>query len=515
MRYTEAIHPNTTHLDQMDASHLLASLQHAELEVFHNDWGAGLWDAHFLKDLNRLQKQIRETLAHPKGKVVISGAGTSGRLALQTALTSHYNQDRQRVFGLLAGGPGAFFRAKEGVEDSPQAGIRDLEALPLPEGPSVLIGITCGLSAAYVAGTIHAAMAANYDAIAVLGFNPAEAANRRPLPGLDDDFHGLLTRLANRQGGYLLLPIVGPEPLTGSTRMKGGTASKIVLDLCLGKVGIETGLGHCQRVLEATLAQEFQLVPILEKASHSLLHGGALVYLTCGRPGLMTLLDASECPPTFGAAPDQVIALIDPPLADSFSDLGLANSLWTSATIKNRTGSTIIGFTSTHHDSAEFVEAIRNFSAARTPLSSKAAKALGAAPAEMRSGLLDLILKRNLNALSTGAFVLAGKVWRNIMIDLSISNLKLFHRACRIISQITGRGEDAAWLALAQTILQTEDKPVMMEPEKLLPLAANRKKLVPITALRLGAGQSASEAGMVLKQHPKVKDALKWAMELA
>jgi len=515
MRFTEAIHPNTTQLDQMSAKQLVTALQAAELEVFRNGWGGGLWDPNFLKQLKRLQAQIKTTLSHPRGKVVISGAGTSGRLALHAALTCEYNRHSPRVFGLLAGGPSAFFRAAEGVEDSPQAGIQDLSALPWPDGPSVLIGITCGLSAAYVAGTVHGALAAQFDAVAVLGFNPIEEANRRPLPGLGSTFHDLLTKLDDRTNGYLLLPAVGPEPLTGSTRMKGGTATKIVLDLCLNPDPIETGLAHCQKVLEATSGDAVNLDQLITRASRSFLDGGSLTYFTAGRSGLMTLLDASECPPTFGAGPDQVTALIDHGLARAFPDLDLADRLWQTVPAKANPADTRLAFLDPNTQTADFLQAIKNLGAETIAQAPETARAISEAPAAMREGLRDLVLKRHLNALSTGAFVLAGKVWGNIMIDLSISNLKLFDRACRIIAQITGQGDTEARLALTQTILQSSSANETVDPAELLGKAANRQKLVPLAILRLGANLDTKQGVKLLNRHPKVKDALQWAMEHA
>ncbi len=110
---------------------------------------------------------------------------------------------------------------------------------------------------------------------------------------------------------------------------------------------------------------------------------------------------------------------------------------------------------------------------------------LGAAPREVA-------LKLTLNAITTGAHVLAGKVYGNRMIDLRISNNKLFHRTISIISDLIGVSAEEALEALLKSIFQTDE---LTEAEREAPISAcieaakNVEKVVP-KALLIATGQS-------------------------
>jgi len=145
------------------------------------------------------------------GRLVYVGAGTSGRLGVLDAseCPPTYGVPPTMVQGIIAGGPDALVRSIEGAEDDHEAGARALESIGFGPG-DVLVGITASGQAPFVLG----AMAAARDKGAVVA---AISCNR-----------GSKTFEYAKHAIFL---DVGPEVVTGSTRMKAGTAQKLVLNM--------------------------------------------------------------------------------------------------------------------------------------------------------------------------------------------------------------------------------------------------------------------------------------------
>ena len=145
------------------------------------------------------------------GRLVYIGAGTSGRLGVLDAseCPPTYGVSPELVRGIIAGGDAALRRSIEGAEDDAEAGRRDLESIGF-SAADVLVGITASGSAPYVLG----AMAHARELGAVVG---AISCNR------DSATFGYAR--------HKILVHVGPEVVTGSTRMKAGTAQKLVLNM--------------------------------------------------------------------------------------------------------------------------------------------------------------------------------------------------------------------------------------------------------------------------------------------
>lgn len=504
MRFTEAVHPETLHLDSLAPKDIVSKLQAAELEIFGNAWGLGLLDPRFMADLKAFAKTVHRTVQHPQGKVIFAGAGTSGRLALQAQLTFPRRPNQGRVYGCLAGGPSAFFKAKEGVEDSPQVGMRDLKTCAEGPGPRVFLGITCGLSAAYVAGALAQAMAQDFDAVAILGFNALEDANTRPLPGLDRHFRELLQEMSAHPQGFLLNPILGPEPLTGSTRLKGGTATKVVLDILLSGSPIEAGLQFTQQILSASDGLATGLDQHMTRAGQELLLGHGITYLSHGRAGLMALLDASECPPTFGAHPEEVKAYLGPATIDLFSELQLRDLSWRQMSAEE---GAVFWLQEVSDDPPDDFQHVARQHQARAITHPPAAKMLlNQASTLLKPRLEDLLFKRQLNVLSTGAFVLAGKVWGNRMIDLRISNHKLLDRASRIVAEIS----QTPLIQSRQTITRVILGEAMAElpSAQLIAKASSLPKVVPLALILLATDLNLEQAQDLLATYPKVREGL-------
>lgn len=145
------------------------------------------------------------------GRLVYCGAGTSGRLGVLDAVECPptYSTDPDLVQGLIAGGESAMFRAAEGVEDNPAVGRSDLEKIAF--GPKdVLVGIAASGRTPYVLGAMKYARELGAATVAVT-CSPGSAVARA--------------------ADVSIAPEPGPEVITGSTRMKSGTAQKMVLNM--------------------------------------------------------------------------------------------------------------------------------------------------------------------------------------------------------------------------------------------------------------------------------------------
>ncbi|ENM5773302.1 N-acetylmuramic acid 6-phosphate etherase [Vibrio mimicus] len=145
------------------------------------------------------------------GRLIYLGAGTSGRLGVLDAseCPPTFGVSDQMVIGLIAGGKEAMFTAQEGAEDNATLGEHDLQQINF-SSKDVLVGITASGRTPYVIGALEYANDLGATTIA-LSCNP-------------DSPIAEIAQIA-------ISPVVGPEALTGSTRLKSGTAQKLVLNM--------------------------------------------------------------------------------------------------------------------------------------------------------------------------------------------------------------------------------------------------------------------------------------------
>jgi N-acetylmuramic acid 6-phosphate etherase len=199
---TETPHPEHEGLDQY-ATHDL-------VEAFVTDQGhAALAVRAAAADIARAVEAAVPRL-RAGGRLVYVGAGTSGRLGLLDSVELHptFSWPREQSVALLAGGPTALHAAVEGAEDDREQGGRDLAALgPTPD--DVVILIAASGATPYVLGALAAARAAGALTIG-LANNPGSALAREADIGIELD--------------------TGHELVSGSTRLKAGTAQKIALN---------------------------------------------------------------------------------------------------------------------------------------------------------------------------------------------------------------------------------------------------------------------------------------------
>lgn len=145
------------------------------------------------------------------GRLIYVGAGTSGRLGILDAseCPPTYGTPPEMVQGLIAGGKKAVFRSQEGAEDVFEDGARDLDALSVAP-PDIVCGIAASRRTPYVVGAIAHARQIGCKTLYI-------TCNPRSNFDLDVD--------------VAMCPYVGPEVIMGSTRMKSGTAQKLVLNM--------------------------------------------------------------------------------------------------------------------------------------------------------------------------------------------------------------------------------------------------------------------------------------------
>lgn len=155
------------------------------------------------------------------GRLIYCGAGTSGRLGILDAseCPPTYGTPADQVIGLIAGGKTAILKAVENAEDNSELGKNDLQLIHFNK-KDILIGIAASGRTPYVLGAMQYALSTGAT-IASLSCNP----------------HCPMDELATIN----ITPVVGPEVVTGSSRMKAGTAQKLVLNMITTATMIRSG----------------------------------------------------------------------------------------------------------------------------------------------------------------------------------------------------------------------------------------------------------------------------------
>jgi N-acetylmuramic acid 6-phosphate etherase len=200
---TEERNDRTNDLDILDTKELVVRVQKEDFEV-----------AQAVEKVNGEIAQAVDLIVdklRAGGRLIYFGAGTSGRLGVLDATECHptFGVDRQMVQACIAGGKEAMFVSFENAEDSKELGQQDAENVKITDKDAV-VGITASGRTPYVIAALETAKAAGAATI-----------------GLVNNFDSPLNKVCD----VLIAPVVGPEALTGSTRMKAGTAQKMVLNL--------------------------------------------------------------------------------------------------------------------------------------------------------------------------------------------------------------------------------------------------------------------------------------------
>jgi N-acetylmuramic acid 6-phosphate etherase len=200
---TEQNNPESVAIDQMDPIQIAMLMNREDLKVV-----AAV--ERVLPDIARAIEMVTERV-QAGGRLIYIGAGTSGRLGVLDAseCPPTFNTPPALVVGLIAGGHRALTNAIEGAEDNRQAGEEDLRGVEL-DAKDVVCGIATSGRTPYVLGGLAYARSLG---AATLGVTCNAVSE--------------LSEVSD----VLIAPVVGPEILSGSTRLKAGTATKMVLNM--------------------------------------------------------------------------------------------------------------------------------------------------------------------------------------------------------------------------------------------------------------------------------------------
>jgi N-acetylmuramic acid 6-phosphate etherase len=231
---TEARNPLSEHIDELSTLEMLTIIN-------QEDATAATAVASTLLDIARAVDLITERFAEG-GRLFYIGAGTSGRLGVLDAseCPPTFSVPASLVQALIAGGDMALRKASESAEDSPEDGERDLKAAgfgianasdPAAPTPDTLVGIAASGQTPYVLGALLYAR--------------AQGAFTVGLACVEDS---PISKVAD----LTIAPVTGPEVITGSTRMKAGTATKLVLNMISSGVMIKSGAVYGNLMVNVT-----------------------------------------------------------------------------------------------------------------------------------------------------------------------------------------------------------------------------------------------------------------------
>lgn len=222
---TETRNPNTMELDQMTPLELVSVMNQEDLNV--------------VAGVKEVLPQVAQTIEwavsslEAGGRIVYFGAGTSGRLGVLDAVECPptFGVSPDVVVGLIAGGEKAFVRAVEGAEDSLELCEEELKKIGLNKN-DIAIGIAASGRTPYVIGGLRYARSLGCKTVAI-------ACNKGSEVG--------------KEAELAIEPSCGPEVLTGSTRLKAGTAQKMILNMI--STGSMVGVGKAYQNLMVDVQQ--------------------------------------------------------------------------------------------------------------------------------------------------------------------------------------------------------------------------------------------------------------------
>lgn len=225
---TERRNSNSYHLDEMTTPELLQMMNEEDAKV----------SSAVAKALPKIAEAVDLITAarFAGGRLIYTGAGTSGRIGLLDAVECPptFGVSPDEVVGLIAGGEKAFIKAVEGAEDNFELGATDLKEINLTE-KDVVVGITASGRTPYVIGGLEYANAIGAKTIAI-ACNPNSAVGEVATVAIEVDN--------------------GPELLTGSTRLKSGTAQKLICNMLSTAIMIKTGKVFGNLMVDLQLTNE-------------------------------------------------------------------------------------------------------------------------------------------------------------------------------------------------------------------------------------------------------------------
>ena len=576
---TERPNPLTTDLDISEPLAMARLFRQADEQMF-TGWGEypSLNDREMVEKCAELAREVALILkSGEQGVIMMSGAGTSGRFA--QLLSRQFNRllknaHKPQVFKpLVAGGALALVKAQEGAEDDAEAAVNDMKnVMPDKYERALYFGITCGMSAPYCAGQLDALRKDEKATSVLLAFNPVSSARNVPIEDWSKTFAHVIEENLENERFHILNPVYGPEAVMGSTRMKGGSSTKILLEAIFavgleidGVVAPEEGakapaiddmaaierrvrvyLRRYRATMHAVYEHMDALSTLITEAGNTLRSGGRVNYLGRDTAGIVGLIDASECVPTFGAAFDDIRGHLNggwPELLDETRDfsesggefrIGLKD--FESDKLPNlEKGDLILGICigEVGPNTRLLLEQVAKTKAKAglilitaiptkkddLPVPPEMAHIINIPSLGFTPGMhnqAEFALKLALNALSTGAHVMIGKVYENRMIDLRISNNKLYFRSLMIIETLTGCSTEKAKSSLHRAVFRKDQltpEELGAKPSEIIRTATDVPRIVP-TALLLAMGDlTLDQAKELLAQDPVPRRVIKAQIE--
>ncbi|XP_067312159.1 glucokinase regulatory protein isoform X3 [Pseudorasbora parva] len=602
---TEKCNPISRDIDRAHSKQMVQILKRCDAEMFekkinHDPFYQRLYSSPVIQTMVDVAKRVEMILRDPEESlIVLSGCGTSGRIAfLLTSFNEMLNAQRQKQICsyIIAGGDRALLTSQEAPEDDPELGARMLDKVCAGKKHVLFFGISCGMSAPFVAGQLDFCL--NHLDIftpVLLGFNPVHMASGTVSPRLCNQWHipkqcnmrncidldrqhfgchGNTVRSSFRlnKEKHEHLGGDGAEAISGSSRMKGGSATKIILETVL-LAGHEAAftdkmmtpecmsswITASEMVYETTYCHGDELAALIHRAGESLKLKAHVYYFGWQTLGIIGMTDASECIPTYGAGtlsnvskkkfcPDfgDIRGFINNGFSEMKNNEGDLSSLGPEFIISHKdfvdtilpslSPHDMILFLFTVNDDLHEVKALVNQLRQKTsnlhaiahdlekftfpegvcnmfesvlnitwPFSSENENS-----AVMRQHW-ELSTKLCLNAISTGAHVLKGKVYMNYMIDLRVTNSKLYRRAINILQRFTGSFTTECESALLRAIYSTDEltEDMISADVRTHTDAANRReRVVPTALVMIQSGCTHAEAQHHLDCHPVIRDAV-------
>lgn len=210
---TEKRNSATMHIDNMSTLDMVKTINEEDQKVAE---AVGTQEEQIAQAIDMASKKY-----HDGGRLIYIGAGTSGRLGILDAveLVPTYGISPDRAIGLIAGGKTAMYLAVEGAEDSESLAAEDLGKLNLTS-KDVVLGLAASGRTPYVIGGLDYAQKIGAGTISIACVNNS---------------------LIGKHAEIAIEAVVGPEVITGSTRMKAGTAQKMILNTISTGVMIKQG----------------------------------------------------------------------------------------------------------------------------------------------------------------------------------------------------------------------------------------------------------------------------------
>lgn len=210
---TEKNNPKTVNIDQKSTREILEMINHEDITV-------PLAVQQSISDIAKVVDGVVYRM-QKGGRLIYIGAGTSGRLGVLDAseCPPTYGTPPGLVVGVIAGGPSAVFQSVEGIEDKIERGIEDITALQVRPVDTV-VGIAASGRTPYVLAALREAKKQGTFTVGICNSEQSE------LEAVCD---------------VTVAVVVGPEVIMGSTRMKAGTAQKLVLNMISTSVMVKLG----------------------------------------------------------------------------------------------------------------------------------------------------------------------------------------------------------------------------------------------------------------------------------